>query len=174
MTRTAKIMVIMLFCLTGLLTVEQKAASAQSTLEKNVIYGQDKIGTYQNELEQSADPSVSVVGVKVRLKQSLGYDVITYAADTWNKTADGTWKYIGTEVDGEQGQFGSMMQSYSSINILGYTSPRFGIITGMMRNYMSKKLPEEYSVVTRKIVRGTETSRTTQYSFQTQIGRAHV
>ena len=38
----------------------------------------------------------------------------------------------------------------------------------MMRNYMSKKLPEEYSVVTRKIVRGTETSRTTQYSFQTQ------
>ena len=168
MTRTAKIMVIMLFCLTGLLTVEQKAASAQSTLEKNVIYGQDKIGTYQNELEQSADPSVSVVGVKVRLKQSLGYDVITYAADTWNKTADGTWKYIGTEVDGEQGQFGSMMQSYSSINIWGYTSPRFGIITGMMRNYMSKKLPEEYSVVTRKIVRGTETSRTTQYSFQTQ------
>ena len=168
MTRTAKIMVIMLFCLTGLLTVEQKAASAQSTLEKNVIYCQDKIGTYQNELEQSADPSVSVVGVKVRLKQSLGYDVITYAADTWNKTADGTWKYIGTEVDGEQGQFGSMMQSYSSINILGYTSPRFGIITGMMRNYMSKKLPEEYSVVTRKIVRGTETSRTTQYSFQTQ------
>lgn len=107
MTRTAKIMVIMFFCLTGLLTVEQKAASAQSTLEKNVIYGQDKIGTYQNELEQSADPSVSVVGVKVRLKQSLGYDVITYAADTWNKTADGTWKYIGTEVDGEQGQFGS-------------------------------------------------------------------
>lgn len=47
MTRTAKIMVIMFFCLTGLLTVEQKAASAQSTLEKNVIYGQDKIGTYQ-------------------------------------------------------------------------------------------------------------------------------
>ena len=87
MTRTAKIMVIMFFCLTGLLTVEQKAASAQSALEKNVIYGQDKIGTYQNELEQSADPSVSVVGVKVRLKQSLGYDVITYAADTWNKTA---------------------------------------------------------------------------------------
>ena len=85
MTRTAKIMVIMFFCLTGLLTVEQKAASAQSTLEKNVIYGQDKIGTYQNELEQSADPSVSVVGVKVRLKQSLGYDVITYAADTWTK-----------------------------------------------------------------------------------------
>ena len=168
MTRTAKIMVIMFFCLTGLLTVEQKAASAQSALEKNVIYGQDKIGTYQNELEQSADPSVSVVGVKVRLKQSLGYDVITYAADTWNKTADGTWKYIGTEVDGEQGQFGSMVHSYSSINILGYTSPRFGIITGMMRNYMSKKLPEEYSVVTRKIVRGTETSRTTQYSFQTQ------
>lgn len=168
MTRTAKIIVIMFFCLTGLLTVEQKAASAQSALEKNVIYGQDKIGTYQNELEQSADPSVSVVGVKVRLKQSLGYDVITYAADTWNKTADGTWKYIGTEVDGEQGQFGSMVHSYSSINILGYTSPRFGIITGMMRNYMSKKLPEEYSVVTRKIVRGTETSRTTQYSFQTQ------
>jgi hypothetical protein len=130
----------MFFCLTGLLTVEQKAASAQSALEKNVIYGQDKIGTYQNELEQSADPSVSVVGVKVRLKQSLGYDVITYAADTWNKTADGTWKYIGTEVDGEQGQFGSMVHSYSSINILGYTSPRFGIITGMMRNYMSKKI----------------------------------
>ena len=43
MTRTAKIMVIMFFCLTGLLTVEQKAASAQSTLEKNVIYGQDRI-----------------------------------------------------------------------------------------------------------------------------------
>ena len=79
--------------------------------------------------------------------------MMSYAADTWNKTADGTWKYIGTEVDGEQGQFGSMVHSYSSINILGYTSPRFGIITGMMRNYMSKKLPEEYSVVTRKIVR---------------------
>ena len=41
MTRTAKIIVIMFFCLTGLLTVEQKAASAQSALEKNVIYGQD-------------------------------------------------------------------------------------------------------------------------------------
>lgn len=130
---------LLLFCAAGLLNEIRAGAYTEYAASE------DEIGSYAGQLYQD-----SVVGVRI----TLDGKTIAYALDTWKKTGDEQWAYMGSNVNGVTGKMEEYIFQKDLIWLRNPSekSTRFGVIPGNLVGI----LPKYYTVELTRFQKGVQ------------------
>lgn len=162
-TLKGKWVLLLLYLFLGIF-VRTELVSADDT-----IYSPSYVGRYQSKTGTQGTEYESVVGVRVRLHTAAGKKkLLAGGVDTWTKSTSGNWSYIGSEVNGEQGQYTSKINGTLPVGVFGTSTPRFALFSHLIKLALTEEgVTEEYSIITQKICRGKTVEEYVDYSFQT-------
>lgn len=136
---------LLLFCVTGLLREARVEAYTEYAASE------DEIGSYSGQLYQD-----SVVGVRI----TLDGKTIAYALDTWKRTGDEQWTYMGSNVNGVKGKMEEYIFQKDLIWLRNPSekSTRFGVIPGNLAGI----LPKYYTVGLTRFQKGVQIGKVTE------------